>query len=346
MFAFLGLMLGLPGLASAGTGVGFWDDFIGWMGATVAIVLGLLVLLYMFYRGKSWDKARKWMVGGFGVFLLVGGVASTAVMGGGGNDDGPGVVPGHHSPITLTVPTTRLSTENDVIAEITDTDGFTAASTVESPAATLCVYNTNAFINTEMLPLKLAWEATVDNDVTTATIAFNAPDVCGIDLQIQIEPYDGNGDGVADQQTIYTRAMVSHTTYQDTNSSEHQVYVWEAQAGSYITGFNVKDTQTTTNVWYSFWPASESPGGQFSANTWSNWKAAGTTTGTDADPEFLGFFAQMRNFGFFTYNTPPLGGSTTITYQFAGPDKDPNACGAGGDKPCQLDVTITLRARD
>jgi len=326
-------------VASAGDG-GFIEGFSPWYGIMLLLgVIGLLAMLAM-WKGLA-HKTR--IIGAIAVgFLLA--VPIVGMVGApGGDGGGDGLPVSHHSPITVTVPSTRLGTPHDAISEVTDSDGFTAANSVESPAATLCAYGTNAYIDVSSLPIKVAVHNTMDDDVATSDAAFSAPDVCGIDLQIQIQGYDGNGDNNLDAQPMYARAMVSVVTAQDTNSSERQIWVWDVAAGSYITGVQVKDTQATGDVWYSFWESTASPGGVITASTWSNWHSISTSTG--ANPDFLAFFFQQHNFGPFGFVNPPIGSTLTISYQFSGPDKDPNSCGSSGTQVCQVDFTETLLVR-
>lgn len=335
-----GFILSLAPNARAATGVGAWDSLIAWTGAGIAVVVGVVVFLWVIYRGKKWPKMYRYLAYGVGALFLLGGLAS---LGGISSPPPPPPPPtGNHTEFsTVLAPATRMGTPSDVIAELFDSDGCTGGGPQTSPAATLWTFTSQSTV--DVTTLRYRKVTSVISTVATSGATFSAPDAFSLDLAFQAVPKDANGDNNLDSQGLMVRAMVSVSTAQDPNSSVRQTVAWDAGCGSYIGGQSRVDTAATDGTWYSFWPATVNSGGNTPAGTWSEWRPAGVSTGLDQD--FLRFAAINWNYGPFGYVTPPVGTTVTYTFQFAGTDKDPNSCPTLQGGLCQVIVDDYLNSR-
>ncbi len=336
----LAIAVSLVPIASAGTGVAAWDSLILWVGAGVAVLVGVVLLLLVIYRGKKWVKWQRWLAFGVAGTFLIGGLLSLGVS---GTPPPPPPPPtGNHVVFASVIaPTTRMGTPSDTIAEVFDSDGCTGGGPQTSPAATLWAFTTTATVDATTLRYRKV--TTVTSTVATTAATFSAPDAFSLDISFQVQSQDKNGDSTLDSQGLMVRGMVSVTSAQDPNSSVRQTLAWDAACGTYFGIQQRVDTAATDGVWSSFWPGTVNPSGATPAGSWSVWRPLGQSTGADTD--FFRIAGIEWNYGSFGYVTPPIGTTYTYTVQFAGTDQDPNSCPTLPNGTCQVLIDNYLTAR-
>ena len=330
MIVLMGLFawpLTLARSAVAGTGISAWDSLIAWTGTTVAIILGLVVILYTVYRGKKWAKPQKYIALGIGLTFLLGGVLNAAVTTI-PDERGMGCAPGQIRDVSgncislswdVTFPTTVMGTARDVITEIGDSDGANCDG--QTPAPTLAAYGTNAFVDRNAMSVR--WEITIDDEADIATAGFSAPDALAFDLQVLLKtPVDANSDGTNDNIQLYMRTTLSKTTSIDgggnASSGQRDIYYGDTGWGS-CAGIvtRVVDTQATDGTWMASWDVTDTPSGNSVPTTPSEWVPVGGTDGSDVD--FVSWAAVTRNYGFYGYTLPLQGDTYQILVDIAGP---------------------------
>lgn len=213
------------------------------------------------------------------------------------------------------VPSTVQGTPRDTQAELFDTQGGTGGGG-ESPTATLCAFGTNAQVDRSGRSVR--WDITVDDDVSTGTATFSAPDSCAHDLAVRLtNPRDVNGDGVQDSVSFFGRLRsISATTAQDGNqTTPRNIFMFDTVFGWYV-GFSRRvDTQTTDGTWLSVAPPGVSDA---QLKTSFDWQNLGSTTGADED--YIGLAAISRNYGFYGYTLPPAGAQYTFVWDIGTPE--------------------------
>lgn len=202
---------------------------------------------------------------------------------------------------------TTRSTARDGATEIFDSQGGDGDG--ETPAGTLCAYATNAEVDLSNKVLRHA--ITVDDDVTTGTAGFSAPDICSFDISFRLlNPVDANGDGVQDAVAVFGRVRsIGVTLSQDGNQTvQRPVFYRDNTFGWYVGWSRDVDTINTDGQWISIAPAGIDDSGLKSSYDWQN---LGTNAGADED--YLTFAYVYRNYGTYGYTLPLIGYTYSMT---------------------------------
>lgn len=277
-------------------------DIVGFAASYMAVLL-VLFLILLVVTAVAWKglKMQHRAIMAVLVSLTFGLVAIGAmqpVTPSGDDGDGGDFVPEWE----IILQGTR-STARDVASEIFDTQGGTGGGG-ETPTATLCAYATNALL--DIANRKLVHQQTIDDDVTTGTAGFSAPDICSFDFSFRLtNPVDQNGDGVQDSISIFGRLRsISATTSEDGNgtSTRRNLFMWDTTFGWYLGFSRDVDTINTDGQWISVAPAGASDGVLPTSFDWQN---LGVNAGADED--YATFAYIYRNYGPYGYTLPAAG---------------------------------------
>ena len=289
-------------------------DVVGFASAYLAVLLlffivGLVALLVV-WKGLN----MKWKgIGAIAVSLLFGLVAVGAMQ---PSEPGPGDGPGDFVPEWEIILQGTRSTARDVASEMFDTQGGDGDG--ETPAGTLCAYGTNAEVDLSNKHLRHA--VTIDDDVTTATAGFSAPDICSVDFSFRLlNPADANGDGTMDSVSIFARVRsISATVTEDGNgsSTRRNVFYRDTTFGWYVGFSRDVDTINTDGQWISVAPAGTDDS---ELRTSYDWQNLGVNAGLDED--YATFAYVLRNYGPFGYTLPVIGYQYSMAVDIGTPEK-------------------------
>lgn len=220
------------------------------------------------------------------------------------------------------VPSTVQGTPRDTAAEIFDSQGATACSSITGQGTlTLDASGTNFEVDRSGNTVRIA--ITVDDDVATSAAGFQAPDCHANDFQVLLQnPVDANGDGVNDAAPLFGRIRaITATRTEDGNgtSSNRNILYFDTTFGWYIGWSRIVDTQATDGVWASACP----PGLSDAALPTSpqgaclDWYNLGSDNG--ADEEYIAFAMVPRNYGWYGYTLPVIGFNYFVTLDIGHP---------------------------
>jgi len=317
--------------------------------AALVLVAGLIALVglgaaSMAVSPKNAGNKRilKASAVGVGVSLITIGGVGLVMQGGGGEIVTDGCPPGQIRvngvctaipAITWTyqIPATPAHAQHDVATEYPDSPAVPGDGGTPDLNLVSCAYATNAFVDRASLPMKVKWNINIATTAATTNAAYQATDMCNVDVLLQPGFIDLNGDGDMDQIPYYVRLrdFSPTTNMQFSVGNSTQSLTENAIYHSSTFGWHVGiGAEIDAPAWahenadhaYQSMCSPGAPGyspSSLSQQCYSRWIQAGIYD--DGDPDGISLWLMGNNNGFFGYLSQTNVGSFTTTWDIGVP---------------------------